>query len=545
MQSGAAENEVRVKSSAASSSHPANQTPSAAASPSSAGYVTSGVSSAIPSGPGFTYDGVHAEEKPKINGVGKRMIDEGMERGKLFTSTIPVPSLISVTAETAEACSMNFAHCYGVGGGAEEDARLERFLKLHQGPMAPAVATVPVLQSQPSFVHLGTYFNHAGSELTTVFPGINNSWSPQSVGSPYQFQFFPYSNMCISSAGAPNFKQKVEVSGSSQNPSHMESFLGHIASSFYQDAVFQPTFMPIQAMFPSLFATEVRGPPFNYSLSAAPVMHEPVKVPTHKRKVVHLSCSNSLIVSEDTEGNKNANLEPSYRNQVPALQVHSGLEGTPIVGASPTSSTDPQPMHEPEDGKEIEGRGLRVLVQKELRNTDVGSLGRIVLPKKDAEANLPPLAVKDGLILQMEDMIYSVKWHFKYRFWPNNRSRMYVMENTGEFVKMHRLQAGDLFIIYKEESSGKYVVRGKNGKRTLYAGDMPVLIDHGNAEKRVMGANEQHGPEQGASVLVGGYVAPNSTSFATGEPFDFESNTGGPSQFSPPPLLDLDPERNP
>ncbi|GJN17886.1 hypothetical protein PR202_gb04992 [Eleusine coracana subsp. coracana] len=39
---------------------------------------------------------------------------------------------------------------------------------------------------------------------------------------------------------------------------------------------------------------------------------------------------------------------------------------------------------------------LRVILQKELRNSDVSQLGRIVLPKKEAEAYLPNLISKDG-----------------------------------------------------------------------------------------------------------------------------------------------------
>ncbi|EEC71378.1 hypothetical protein OsI_03493 [Oryza sativa Indica Group] len=40
--------------------------------------------------------------------------------------------------------------------------------------------------------------------------------------------------------------------------------------------------------------------------------------------------------------------------------------------------------------------GLRVILQKELRYSDVSQLGRIVLPKKEAEAYLPILTSKDG-----------------------------------------------------------------------------------------------------------------------------------------------------
>ncbi|KAL5985430.1 B3 domain-containing transcription factor [Asimina triloba] len=47
---------------------------------------------------------------------------------------------------------------------------------------------------------------------------------------------------------------------------------------------------------------------------------------------------------------------------------------------------------------------LRFLLQKELRNSDVGSLGRIVLPKTGAEAHLPVLTSREGILISMDDM---------------------------------------------------------------------------------------------------------------------------------------------
>ncbi|CAM0901710.1 unnamed protein product [Alopecurus aequalis] len=106
-------------------------------------------------------------------------------------------------------------------------------------------------------------------------------------------------------------------------------------------------------------------------------------------------------------------------------------------------------------------REYRVVVRKDLTNSDVGNIGRIVLPKRDAEANLPALLERDGLILKMDDFKLPATWNFKYRFWPNNKSRMYIMESTGEFVKSHNLEAGDALIIYKSLESGKFIVRGE------------------------------------------------------------------------------------
>uniref|UniRef100_A0ACD5Z1J0 Uncharacterized protein n=1 Tax=Avena sativa TaxID=4498 RepID=A0ACD5Z1J0_AVESA len=110
-------------------------------------------------------------------------------------------------------------------------------------------------------------------------------------------------------------------------------------------------------------------------------------------------------------------------------------------------------------------REYRIVLRKDLTNSDVGNIGRIVLPKRDAEANLPALLERDGLILKMDDFKLPATWNFKYRFWPNNKSRMYIMESTGEFVKSHSLEAGDTLIIYKSLESGKFIVRGEKASQ--------------------------------------------------------------------------------
>ncbi|XP_050383306.1 B3 domain-containing transcription factor FUS3 [Argentina anserina] len=104
---------------------------------------------------------------------------------------------------------------------------------------------------------------------------------------------------------------------------------------------------------------------------------------------------------------------------------------------------------------------LRFLFQKELRNSDVSSLRRVVLPKKAAEAHLPALEFKEGIPISMDDMDGVHVWSFKYRFWPNNNSRMYVLENTGEFVSTHGLRLGDFIMVYEDSANQKYVIQAK------------------------------------------------------------------------------------
>lgn len=61
----------------------------------------------------------------------------------------------------------------------------------------------------------------------------------------------------------------------------------------------------------------------------------------------------------------------------------------------------------------------------------------------------------------MDDLDGLHVWSFKYRFWPNNNSRMYVLENTGEFVSTHGLQLGDFIMVYQDSLNQNYVIQAK------------------------------------------------------------------------------------
>ncbi|KAF3585506.1 hypothetical protein F2Q69_00028164 [Brassica cretica] len=63
----------------------------------------------------------------------------------------------------------------------------------------------------------------------------------------------------------------------------------------------------------------------------------------------------------------------------------------------------------------FDNKELRVLLVKHLKNSDVGSLGRIVLPKREAEGNLPELSTKEGMIVEMRDADSMQNWSFKYK----------------------------------------------------------------------------------------------------------------------------------
>ncbi|XP_045792942.1 B3 domain-containing transcription factor ABI3 [Trifolium pratense] len=132
-------------------------------------------------------------------------------------------------------------------------------------------------------------------------------------------------------------------------------------------------------------------------------------------------------------------------------------------------------------------KNLRFLLQKVLKQSDVGSLGRIVLPKKEAETHLPQLEARDGISITMEDIGTSRVWNMRYRYWPNNKSRMYLLENTGDFVKANGLQEGDFIVIYSDVKCGKFMIRGVKVRQQQ--GAKPEAKKAGKSQKNQHGNN--------------------------------------------------------
>ncbi|XP_066350216.1 putative B3 domain-containing protein Os04g0676650 isoform X1 [Miscanthus floridulus] len=153
----------------------------------------------------------------------------------------------------------------------------------------------------------------------------------------------------------------------------------------------------------------------------------------------NLEDSSRVFGGGDNESNNSEEPDPT-----PAVEMEDLIQGNGHINVT---------------NKIVNCQDYRMVLRKDLTNSDVGNIGRIVLPKKDAEPNLPILEDKDGLILEMDDFELPAVWKFKYRYWPNNKSRMYILETTGEFVKRHGLQAKDILIIYRNKKSGRYVAR--------------------------------------------------------------------------------------
>ncbi|KAK2977126.1 hypothetical protein RJ640_017650 [Escallonia rubra] len=92
-----------------------------------------------------------------------------------------------------------------------------------------------------------------------------------------------------------------------------------------------------------------------------------------------------------------------------------------------------------------------------LSASDAGRIGRLVLPKKCAEAYFPPISQAEGVPLVVQDL-KGKEWVFQFRFWPNNNSRMYVLEGVTPCIQSMQLQAGDVVTFSRLEPEGKLVM---------------------------------------------------------------------------------------
>lgn len=58
------------------------------------------------------------------------------------------------------------------------------------------------------------------------------------------------------------------------------------------------------------------------------------------------------------------------------------------------------------------------------------------------QAYFPPISQSEGLPLRIQD-VKGNEWTFQFRFWPNNNSRMYVLEGVTPCIQSMQLCAGD------------------------------------------------------------------------------------------------------
>ncbi|KAH9292771.1 hypothetical protein KI387_042037, partial [Taxus chinensis] len=98
------------------------------------------------------------------------------------------------------------------------------------------------------------------------------------------------------------------------------------------------------------------------------------------------------------------------------------------------------------------------LFEKMLSASDAGRIGRLVLPKACAESAPTGTGVHSVIIDSLrhqwpKSTIFQMFVLDEFRFWPNNNSRMYVLEGVTPCIQSMQLQAGDTGIIHLFDES--------------------------------------------------------------------------------------------
>ncbi|KAL4289948.1 hypothetical protein GQ457_14G010240 [Hibiscus cannabinus] len=144
------------------------------------------------------------------------------------------------------------------------------------------------------------------------------------------------------------------------------------------------------------------------------------------------------------------------------------------------------------------------LFEKMLSASDAGRIGRLVLPKKCAEAYFPPISQPEGLPLKVQDS-KGKEWIFQFRFWPNNNSRMYVLEGVTPCIQNMQLQAGDVVTFSRLEPGGKLVM-GFRKASTASASEQDNEAKNSNGVP-THGDAELADPSSWSKVDKSGYIA--------------------------------------
>eukprot|EP00892_Ulva_mutabilis_P002635 jgi/Ulvmu1/12372/UM009_0018.1 len=108
---------------------------------------------------------------------------------------------------------------------------------------------------------------------------------------------------------------------------------------------------------------------------------------------------------------------------------------------------------------QLQAVGAVPFFEKCLTSSDTGAHGRVVLPKAVAEAQFAEYLEKQGAQMVGED-VDGQTYDFRFRFWLNNQSRMYLIEGCLEMIKKYKLQKGDV-IVFARKADGTLVVGGR------------------------------------------------------------------------------------
>eukprot|EP01018_Ginkgo_biloba_P019513 Gb_31557 [translate_table: standard] len=141
------------------------------------------------------------------------------------------------------------------------------------------------------------------------------------------------------------------------------------------------------------------------------------------------------------------------------------------------------------------------LFEKMLSASDAGRIGRLVLPKACAEAYFPSISQPEGVPLTVQDA-KGKDWVFQFRYWPNNNSRMYVLEGVTPCIQSMQLQAGDTVTFSRLDLEGKLVMGFRKASN-------PASAQEGQPSTSAIGASISGGLNSGCVEKFSGLPFPS------------------------------------
>ncbi|KAJ8570935.1 hypothetical protein K7X08_037907 [Anisodus acutangulus] len=211
---------------------------------------------------------------------------------------------------------------------------------------------------------------------------------------------------------------------------------------------------------------EIHGSPVQTNLSIA------LSAPSSNTKLFPTTVDEggmNKTISSMQQGSRSRNLlpKPPKSNSALGPETNAGIISQIRVARPPVEGRIKNPLlprYWPritdQELQQISGDSNSTIIplfEKVLSASDAGRIGRLVLPKACAEAYFPPISQPEGLPLRIQD-VKGKEWVFQFRFWPNNNSRMYVLEGVTPCIQSMQLQAGDTVTFSRIDPEGKLLM---------------------------------------------------------------------------------------
>ncbi|KAK4274932.1 hypothetical protein QN277_018089 [Acacia crassicarpa] len=189
--------------------------------------------------------------------------------------------------------------------------------------------------------------------------------------------------------------------------------------------------------------------------------------------------------------------------------ISKACVGRPPVEGRGKSQLLPRywPRYTDDELKQLSGNLKSTVVplfEKVLSASDASRTGRLVLPKACAEAFFPPICQSEGLPLEIQD-VKGNEWTFQFRYWPNNNSRMYVLEGVTPCIQSMQLIAGDTVTFSRIDPGGRLIMGFRKTATSLEPQDVSTS-GHSNGitvrETAISGATENLPSGSGYSDLL-------------------------------------------